>query len=293
MHGELVRIEAEDGLELVGFYATPTGRPARRAVLHVHGMSGNFYENLFVSTVGEAVLAKGLAFLTVNNRGHEYASDNVRRTPEGGVFSKGGATWEVFDECVFDVGGGARYLASRGHEGIYFEGHSLGCLKVAHYLAERRDPRAAGAVLLSPADMFGIRAQNSRRPLEDLVREARALTAAGKGDTLMPDAGYEVPLSAAMVASVYGDPRKTDIFPFRLGDRGDYRVLSSLAVPLLVVYGTLYEAVTVPVADALALARAHATSSPAVTTVAVEGGDHIYLGHEDELAQVVASFVEA
>jgi len=256
-------------------------------------MSGNFYENLFVSTVGEAVLAKGLAFLAVNNRGHEYASDNVRRTPEGGVFSKGGATWEVFDESLFDVGGGARYLASRGHEGIYFEGHSLGCLKVAHYLAKRRDPLAVGAVLISPADMFGIRAQNATRPLDDLVREARALTAAGKGDTLMPDAGYEVPLSATMVASVYGDPRKTDIFPFRLGDAGDYSVLASLAVPLLVVYGTLYEAVTVPVADALALAKAHATASPRVTAVAVEGGDHIYLGREDELARVVASFVEA
>jgi len=293
MHGELVRIEAEDGLELVGFYAAPPGRAARRAVLHIHGMAGNFYENRFVSAIGEAVVARGLAFFTVNNRGHEYVSDNLLGQGEGTTSVNGGATWEIFDECLFDIGGAARFLAGRGHEGIYFEGHSLGCVKVVHYLCERRDPRAAGAILVSPADMLGVRTQKAERALDELVVEARRLVAAGRGDTPMPEAAYVVPLSAATVAATYGDPSKTDVFPFRLGDRGDYRKLASLRVPLLVTYGTVNEAVTVPVHDALALAKAHAASSPRVVTAAIAGGDHTYLGHERELAEVVAAFVEA
>lgn len=293
MKGELIRVKAEDGLELVGFYAAPPGRAARHAVLHVHGSAGNFYENRFVSTIGEAVVAKGLAFLTLNNRGHEYVSDNLMGDGPGTMSLMGGASWEILDECLFDIGGGARFLSERGHDGIYFEGHSLGCVKVAHYLAERRDPRAVGAVLLSPADMFGLRFDRTEGRLDDIVEEARRLVAAGRGETLMPEAAYVVPLSAATVVATYGDPAKTDIFPFCLGDRGDYRKLASLDVPLLVAYGTVNEAVTVPVEDALALAKAHATASPRVVTAAISGGDHTYLGHERELAEAVAAFVEA
>jgi len=293
MNGELVRIETEDGVELVGFYAAPAGPPTRRAVLHVHGMAGSFYENRFVSDVGRAVVAKGLSFFTVNNRGHEFVSENLRGRGETTESVLGGASWELFDESVFDIGAAADFLTARGHEGIYFEGHSLGCVKVVHYLTERRDPRAVGAVLISPADMLGIRMENSARPLAEIVADARRLVAAGQGDTLMPEAAYVVPLSAATVVSLYGDPATTDLFPFRLGDCGDYRRLASLTVPLLVAYGTVREAVTIPVQEALGLAKRHAASSPRVETVAVEGGNHTYLGHERKLARAVAAFVEA
>ena len=96
MQGELVRIEAEDGLELVGFYAAPPGSAARRAVLHIHGMAGNFYENRFVSTVCNTVVAKGLAFLTVNNRGHDYRSDNLKGEGLETVSLLGGASFDDY-----------------------------------------------------------------------------------------------------------------------------------------------------------------------------------------------------
>jgi pimeloyl-ACP methyl ester carboxylesterase len=293
MHGELIRVKAEDGLELVGFYAAPAGRAARRAVLHIHGSAGNFYENRFVSSVCEAVVAKGLAFLTLNNRGHEYISDNLVGEGPGTTFRMGGSSREVLEECLFDVGAGAQFLAERGHEGIYFEGHSLGCLKVVNYLVERRDERAVGAILLSPADMFGLRIARVDDRFDEIVEEARRLVASGKGDTPMPGASHVVPFSAATVVSRYGDPAKGDVFPFRLGQKGDYRRLASLTVPMLVTYGTVEEAVTVPVEEALALVTSHATSSPRVETLVIPGASHIYLGHELALAEAVAAFVEA
>jgi pimeloyl-ACP methyl ester carboxylesterase len=293
MKGELIRVKAEDGLELVGFYAAPPGRAARRAVLHVHGSAGNFYENRFVSSVCEAVTAKGLAFLTLNNRGHEYISDNLVGDAPGTTFRMGGASRETLGECLLDIGGGARFLTERGHDGIYFEGHSLGCVKVVHYLAERRDRRAAGAILLSPADMFGLRIDKAAGRFDDIVDEARRLVASGRGDTLMPEVTRVVPYSAATVASLYGDPATGDVFPFRLGEKGDFRRLASLAVPLLVTYGTVEEAVTVSIEDALALVESHAASSPRVRTLAIPGANHIYLGHEPALADAVAAFVEA
>jgi pimeloyl-ACP methyl ester carboxylesterase len=293
MTGELVRVSARDGLELVGFYAAPSGTRARRAVFHTHGLAGNFYENRLVSAVCEAVVAKGLAFLTLNNRGHEYRSDNLREAGEGTESVLGGASFDIFGECVHDIGGGADFLESRGHSEIYFEGHSLGTNKVVHYLTGDRDPRAAGAILISPPDMFGLRDESADGGLDHVVDRAKGLVAAGRGEELMNDIGYVVPFSAATVVSVYGDAAVTDIFPFRLGGSGDFGRYASLGVPVLATLGTVEEAITVPAGDALALLERKADASPEVRAVLIEGGNHVYWGHEEELARTIADFVRA
>ncbi len=290
MRSELVRVEAEDGLELVGLYVVPEGG-ARRAVLHTHGLAGNFYENRFVSSLARAVVEEGLAFLACNNRGHDYRSDNLMGLGAGTQVRLGGSSYDIFDECLLDIGGCASFLEERGHSEIYFEGHSLGTNKTLHYLNERRDPRAVGAVLISPPDMFGLREQALGEPLDEVVVEAQRLAAEGAGDTLL-EAGYVVPFSAATVAALYGNARKTDVFPFRLGRSGDYSVLGSLRIPILATFGDVEEAVTVPVKEAAALMREEARSSPCVEVIIVEGANHTYLGFEETLAGAVADFIE-
>ncbi|MCK4511125.1 alpha/beta hydrolase, partial [bacterium] len=150
--GELVRVRAGDGLELVGFYASPEGG-ARRAILHMHGLAGNFYENRFIDSICDAVVGKGLAFLAFNNRGHDYRSDNLRGEGDQTSYSPGGTAWDIYDDCIHDIAGSADFLASRGQSEIYFEGHSLGACKIVYYLSECHDKRAVGTVLISPPDM--------------------------------------------------------------------------------------------------------------------------------------------
>ncbi len=291
MNGELVRIEAEDGLELVGFYASPEGRPPRRAVVHTHGLAGNFYENRFVSEISRAVVEKGLAFLSFNNRGHDYRSDNLRGGGLETTSYPGGASFDVFQDCVLDLGGCVRYLAGRGHSEFYFEGHSLGTNKVVYYLTERREPRAVGAILISPPDIFALRAERTGGQDVRIVEEARGLVARGEGETLM-DVGYVVPFSATTVVSLYGDSGASDVFPFRLGDGGSYSRLRSLTVPALVTFGTVDEAVTVDVREAAELLRAHAAEGAGAEVRIFEGANHVYWGFEHELAQSIAEFVE-
>lgn len=290
MHGELVRVEAEDGLELVGFYVAPE-RGARSAVLHTHGLAGNFYENRFVSSLARTVVERGLAFLTYNNRGHDYRSDNLNGTGVGTGVHLGGSSFDIFGDCVLDIGGCAEFLAERGHGRIYFGGHSLGTNKTVHYLSERCDRRAAGAILISPPDMFGLREQALGDPLEGVVGRARELVSEGRGGTLL-EAGYAVPFSAATIVGLYGEPSKTDIFPFRLGRSGDYSTLASLALPMLATFGTVEEAVTVPVKEAAALMREEASSDAGIDVLVVEGANHSYFGFEETLAGAVADFIE-
>ncbi len=289
-HGELVRVRAEDGLELAGFYAAPPGG-ARRAVLHTHGFAGNFYENRFVDAVCDAVVEKGLGFLTYNNRAHDYVSDNLRGRGLETTYEPGGVSRDMFERSIHDIGGAAEFLASRGHREIYFEGHSLGTCKTVYYLNERSDPRAVGVVLISPPDMFGLSNERSGRSLDDMLAEANAAAAESDPDRGI-EAGRTVPISARSILSSYADPAKTDIFPFRLGRDGDYARYASLAVPILATFGTVEEAVTVPVEDAAELTRSMATGSPRVEVATIEGANHIYWGHEEELGALIGAFVE-
>ncbi|MCD4689987.1 alpha/beta hydrolase [bacterium] len=288
--GELVRVRAEDGLELVGFYAAPPGG-ARRAVLHTHGLAGNFYENRFVDAVCDTVVSKGLGFLTYNNRGHDYASDNLRGRGIETRYEPGGIAWDIFEHCLFDIGGCAEFLASRGHREIYFQGHSLGTCKTVYYLSERRDPRAVGAVLISPPDMFGLREERTGRELVELLAEAREAVAGGAPDTKI-EVGRTVPITARAFLSTYSDASRSDIFPFRQGVEGDYTRYASLDIPVLATFGTVDEAVTVPVADAVELTRSRAARSPRVDVAAIEDANHMYWGKEAELAEVLGGFVE-
>ncbi|MCK4681037.1 alpha/beta hydrolase, partial [bacterium] len=227
-----------------------------------------------------------------NNRGHDYRSDNLKGSGADTTYAPGGSTVDILEDCVHDVSGGAAFLAERGHEEIYFEGHSLGCSKIVYYLSEVGHPACAGLILISSPDIFGLQEDRPETSLKEVLAQARALVGDGKGDALL-EVGRDVPFTAATFVSMFGDPSVTDIFPFRLGSAGDYRRLASIPCPILVTYGDVEEAVNVPVEEAAALIKKMATAAPRVDSVIVRGANHTYWGHEDELATAVASFVES
>jgi hypothetical protein len=125
-----------------------------------------------------------------------------------------------------------------------------------------------------------------------ILDQARALVKDGRGDALIDDAAFVVPMSAATLVSVYGDPSITDVFPFRLGESGDFGRLKSLGVPVLATMGTIDEAVTVPSEEAARLLGLCGGDSPGVRAVVVEGANHIYWGRERKLAGLVAEFLK-
>jgi pimeloyl-ACP methyl ester carboxylesterase len=278
-------------MELVGLYAAPPGGTTRRAILHTHGLAGNFYENRFVASVCDAALAKGLAFLVTNNRGHDYLADNLKGSGVDTTYEPGGSTRDIIEDCIHDVSGGAAFLAERGHDEIYFEGHSLGCTKIVYYLSEIGDPRCVGIILISPPEIFGLQEDRGETNLEEAVARAKALVSEGKGDALL-EVGRDVPFTAATFVSMYGNPSATDIFPFRRGKDGDYQRLASISCPILVIYGDVEEAVNVPVDAAVSLIESMATAAPRVESIVVHGANHVYWGHEDELAAAIGAFVE-
>ena len=101
-----------------------------------------------------------------------------------------------------------------------------------------------------------------------------------------------MPIAARSILSSYAAPAKTDIFPFRLGSEGDYTRYASLTVPILATFGTVDEAVTIPVEDAAELTRTMAAGSPRVDVSVIEGANHTYWDKEDTLAALIGGFIE-
>ena len=73
IHGQIVTLETEDGLALKGYLATANNSTA--TVIHIHGSCGNFYENAFIATMARLYTARGVNFLSFNNRGHDCIAE--------------------------------------------------------------------------------------------------------------------------------------------------------------------------------------------------------------------------
>ena len=167
---KLIRIITKDKLLLSGALYTPV-RSTDKAIFHIHGMAGNFYENKFLDNMAETYTANGYAFLSINTRGSGSFSDfPIEGTKE--EYKRIGNAYEIFEESIYDIKAGIDFLQKEGYTEIILQGHSLGSVKVAYYVAETQDKRISKLILISPSDMVGL--------TEDKDHERR-MTLSGKG----------------------------------------------------------------------------------------------------------------
>ena len=284
MTNEFCRFLTEDGLELQGLFVPP-GDGARTALVHVHGLDGNFYENRFIDTVAEVCRRRGLGFLTFNNRGHDYISDIiVEREGEETGFRQVGGMYERLEECVPDIRAAIEFVWERGCERVLLQGHSHGGIKVLHYLSETRDPAVVGLVLMSPSDDFGLARANLGKRFEEFVEMARRMKEQGRERMLMPVAAFPYPTSGLAFLDTLGPDSIAKMFNLSRTDREEFPELNSVEVPVLMVVGTVEEAFVQPAQEYVDRVGEQLARVPSFTGVVVEGAPHNYLGCEDEVA---------
>ena len=71
MKTDFERFKASDGIELQGWFSDT---PGDAVVIHVHGMSGNGYENYFLDNLRETYINSKVSFFTFDNRGRGIIS---------------------------------------------------------------------------------------------------------------------------------------------------------------------------------------------------------------------------
>lgn len=125
---ELVQVTTSDGLRLDGSLREPARCRATSqtpdAFLLLHGVGGTFYGGRMFEALTQPLLNQTAAVLRVNTRG----AGSVSMFATDGGATRGGAAFEVVDQCRHDIHAWCDFLVQRGYQRIALLGHSLGAI---------------------------------------------------------------------------------------------------------------------------------------------------------------------
>ena len=217
------------------------------------------------------ITSLGYAFLSFNRRGHDSVGTYNSREPVGGAY-------QTVAEGIEDNELAARFLTEQGFDRPIVIGHSNGGVLASHFAAHH--PEIMALVLLS-AHAGGNRLKNPgsasqfslNEKLDDLMKEARELLAAGRPRQLMllPTWWYVISARTFM-------DRLTNVPDLLENSR-------RVRCPVLFIRGDKEPANVYP-------AEAFKQNCPGpCDVVIVPDSDHFYVGAEERVASVVTDWL--
>jgi pimeloyl-ACP methyl ester carboxylesterase len=285
LKNELVRIKTRDGLELQGLLFEPE-KAAKKAFIHLHGWTGNFYENEFVEHMAKEAASKGIAFLTFNTRGAGHVQEFLRKKNGKTGYVKIGGSLERFEDCVLDIGAAIGFLEKIGYKEFIMQGHSTGCQKAVYYKWKTKDARVKGIILLEPSDDPAITAKMLGARYREAMQIARKRIAEGKENAPMPEwVPFGVMLSAQKFLSI-ADPEAIEGRLFHYS--GEMKEAQELDCPVLAIFGSRSDYTKNP-EKALEILKAKIKKCD---TRLIRNSNHWFFGHEQELGKAVAEWAE-
>lgn len=280
---EIVRFTATDRVELAGFWA---GGRKLRVAIYLHGLGGNGYRSAMVPALAGACVRRGMAFFSINTRGHDLVATRTRGTQRD---PHNGAVYEVFTECVHDIRGAIRAARARGARDILLIGHSTGANKIAYAL--QHGVRVQKVVYLAPGDDVGIQRKILGTKQFAQMQRLAARWRKRAPHRLMPvqNLGY-LAIGAASYHSLFGEKNRMDQFPFRdLSANARWRRLVRSRPRALMVLGADDEYLPTPAA---AIRNFFAAAYPHLPVRLIPRASHSFTGRESAMAQTVAEFLD-
>lgn len=283
------RTKTADNLRLDGLLFEPD-KKSSIGVLYIHGMAGNFYENIFLDSMAEEYTKAGYAFLTVNTSGHDFIADLVI-IGEKERHKRVGQIFEKFEDCVSDIDAWVKFFKSKGYDKLILQGHSLGAVKVVYYLYKKPENDLVALVIASPPDMLGLaRVEAEKKNFERDFAEAKKLVAEGSGKTFLSNIIWNwYYISAETYLNIVADGAETDVFPI-LRD-GDFKELESIKIPTLAFYGGTDDAAVFSPAKDLEIIKKHLKNEQSKTLL-IGTAPHSYFKHEKQVALAVVYWLK-
>ena len=285
---DFTRFKASDGVELQGWLSKDNNETA---VIHIHGMSGNGYENYFLDNLREIYAKNGISFFSIDTRGRGIISsfwkDNeINSWGEGTKL--GGSCFEIFSESVDDIQGAIDYLKTQGKSKFVLQGHSLGGSKVVNYLVTKNNPEIIGALLLAPTDMVGW--ANTDPHNQDYLKKSEDLISHGEGEELVSAQCWldKTPLSAQTYPTLCKAGTAVDIY----GERARGILLGKIQIPILIIYGD--NDIGILKIDGSVdkwIERVNNIKNQNIKISIIKNAAHSFKGCEIELAKSVESFI--
>lgn len=276
MRAEVVSI-ATSAEPLDGLFYLPEGRKPAAAALIFHGNCSNFYTGP-PRFLPEVLVPRGIACLAFNRRGHDMVTSVGSRG--GAARRSSGGSFQLSREGVEDNRLASDWLEARGFKNPIIIGHSNGGMLAAQHCADNYgSPRAlvlmsahgGGRHLPERMNAAGLFARDRQA---ELSAQAEAMVVQGRGHELMLLPGWWWVISA-------------ESFLDRCRNTPDtVELAAKICCPSLFLRGDKEAAGSYP-------AEAFAANAAAPCQVRIlPGCDHWYTGHENEVAMVVADWLE-
>lgn len=282
----IVKVVTDDGLELFGLLNTlPTS--SKRVIIHIHGTSGNFYQNGFYPFIARVARRRSFVYLQTNNRGAGNYEYELGQKPHG-------AALELFEDSVRDLDAWVQFCIEKGMTDVILEAHSFGNEKVIYYMNKGRFRKhVVGIILLGFNDSVGTQQRYENKIKKNYVDEATKLVREGRGLDLLSDifggiAG-EAPLSARSYLNYYSPGSELSrTMPFRGKELPMYR---SIQVPILGLIGDNEdgEYTIIPIDDAIRLMKKENSHTE---TYKIPDCNHGFTGKEQIVARYIDRFLE-
>lgn len=289
MKTEWIKRFTQDQIELSALLFEPENK-GDKIIIHFHGKEGNFTNNRFIYTMKDVYTDEGIAFMTVNQRGHDYISEVMVKTSSGFEFKKMGFAYEVFEDCLKDIKPFVDAAIDKGYRKIFLQGHSLPH-RCIYYHVKTKDERVKGLINLCQSDLL-YEFKNYVIDYEENLKFAKALVESGKGDQLMPVLLWSGAFSCARNFVSYGDPKgNAQIFTFE--EKGfKFDTLKKISIPCLYVEPETDFSMGIDPRDSLRICKQNTTSSPKVDTMYFENVSHSFINFEKHLAESIIKWVK-
>lgn len=284
----LHKIYAEDALELDAVLFAPEQK-TDTLIIHVHGKEGHFLQNHFIGIMGRMYTEAGYAFLTFNNRGHDYMADMLRKSGGGFEWVKKGTVFDMIEEFPLDLNGVVAYVKELGYTKIILQGHSVAPHKIVYYLTHEPKHAIEKIILLSPADVPYL-VRTYIPDWQTQAETARKMVEGGEEKKLMSASLWNDAPASAKTFWGYTRP-DSDYWIFNYADNGVFKSVDQITVPTLAIFPENDFSIGVNPAAALAMLGEQMKNTQYASAV-IPQTVHNYMGKEEELCRVILEWVK-
>jgi pimeloyl-ACP methyl ester carboxylesterase len=252
------------------------------AIIWVHGWGVNFYSPSYIS-IGRAFAEKGYTCISVNTRMHDLANVEGYKS---GKRVRGGGYWGIASDQTKDISAWIDFVESKGFKKIILIGHSAGAAAVRNFQSEKQDNRVLGLVLASGS-------VDPAPPIDSSqYYQAVPLLSENKEEELIKDPKRSFPsyISAATFMDIANEPiGYKDFFGVHTANAG----ITKIQCPILAFYGTHDDIGNENTLELLKTSiKKHPKGPTSVTTTMIKNTDHMYMGEERQIAEVITKWID-
>ena len=263
-------------------------------VVFIHGMSGNIIENYFTHVISNKLIQNDVGFIFGHNRGYSHINDIITND---GDCKRIGVTYEIFDECLYDIDLWVKKAKELGYKKIILMGHSLGCNKSIYYLYncyKKNINNVSGLILASPPDMCGLfKIDKHQTNYSEMLEEAKCNINNNKPRKILNSMLWDwYNISSQTFLSLSKENGNVDNLPLFRNPKV-FEQLSKINVPILAFEGSNDDIVIRSIEQDLNLIKLKAISCPSFTSSIIKDSGHTYKNKENEVAGLINDWIKS